>query len=86
VNDAERERQASRRLWAAIMLARDLDTCASVLRGLPVRSGNLDPVVLHHALRGRALPPADTYLPVTAAMLDAIAEVEAALAKQAGGR
>jgi hypothetical protein len=70
-----------RRLWAVLMLARDLWTCESILRRLPVRAGNLDGLVLRHALRGGPLPPADDYIAVTAEMLDAAAEVGAFEAK-----
>lgn len=65
---------ANRRLWAASMLCRDLNTCTSVLRHLAVRAGNLDAVVLRRALRGAPLPPAANYIVVTDGMLDAIAE------------
>jgi hypothetical protein len=69
-----------------MMLAFDLDTCESILQRLPVVAANLDPVVLRHALRGRRLPNADSYMTVTEAMLDAIAEAEIVLVKQAGKR
>jgi hypothetical protein len=62
------------RLWAAIMLARSVRTCESILRKLPVRAGGLDPLVLRRAMRGAELPPADTYIVVTGQMLDAIDE------------
>ena len=84
--EAELERRASVREWAAIMLPRDLDTCCSILQRLPVRAGNLDAIVLRHALRGRGLPSANTYLPVTDAMLDAVAEVERTLVERANKR
>jgi hypothetical protein len=77
--EAEQARTASRRLWAAMLLTRRLDTFVSILRRLPVRAGELDAVVLRHALRGRRLPSADTYFPVTDEMLDAVAEAERAL-------
>jgi hypothetical protein len=86
VTGEERERVESRRVWAAMMLAFDLDACESILRRLPVVAGNLDPVVLRHALRGRRLPNADSYVTVTDAMLDAVAEAEIVLIKQAGKR
>jgi hypothetical protein len=40
-------------------LALDVDTCASILRGLRVRAGNLDGFVLRRALRGGRLPNAE---------------------------
>jgi hypothetical protein len=63
-----------RRLWAVFMLARDLWTCESILRRLPVRAGNLDGLVLRHAFRGAPLPPANDYIDVSHEMLDAIDE------------
>lgn len=72
--EAQLERTASARVWAAWMLARDLETFESILRRLPVRAGNLDGVILRRALRGAALPPANSFIPVTDEMLDAIAE------------
>lgn len=83
---AQLERTASRRVWAACMLAFDLDTFESIQRRLPVRAGNLDPVVLRHALRGRRLPSAAAYFPITDEMLDAIGETEIVLVKHAGRR
>ena len=67
-------KQANVRLWSALMLTRDLETCESLLRRLPVRAGNLDAIALQHALRGARLPSANTYIPVTDEMLDAVAE------------
>jgi hypothetical protein len=62
------------RCWAAMMVALDLDTCRSILRGLSVRAGNLDGFVLRRALRGGPLPDAENYLVVADEMLDAVAE------------
>ena len=70
----EAERISSRRFWAATMLALDLDTCESIMRGRPVMAGRLDGEALRRALRGAALPPWDSYIDVTAEMLDAVAE------------
>jgi hypothetical protein len=70
----ELERLRWRRFWAATMLARDLDTCRSILEDLPVRAGNLDGVVLQRALRGGRLPDAENYIAVSGEMLDAAAE------------
>jgi hypothetical protein len=72
--DAERQRQADRRFWAAMQVALDVDTCRSILRGLPVRAGNLDGFVLRRALRGAQLPDPESYLEVSGEMLDAVAE------------
>lgn len=65
---------ASRHTWAAIMLARRVDVCASVLSGRPVICRRLDGEVLRRALRGARLPPADSYLTVTPEHLDAVSE------------
>jgi hypothetical protein len=63
-----------RHLWAAIMLALDLDTAGSILRGLRVRAGSLDGFVLRRALRGDPLPAAEDYIEITGEMLLAIDE------------
>jgi hypothetical protein len=76
--------RASCRLWSAWMLALSVASLESILRCLPVIAGNLDPVVLRHALRGGQLPDPDTYIAVTDAMLDAISEAEPVLTRQAG--
>jgi hypothetical protein len=60
--------------WAAMMLALDVDTCRSIMRGLPVRAGNLDGLVLRRALRGGLLPNAEGYIEITGEMLDAVDE------------
>lgn len=65
---------AASRLWAALMVARDVRTCESICRGKPVRVGNLDRFVLRRALRGGQLPGAETFILVTGDMLDAIDE------------
>jgi hypothetical protein len=77
VPEAELERWQGRRLWAAMMLALEVDTWESIVRGLEVRVGNLDAVVLQRALRGARLPDPERYLLITPAMLDAIAEAGA---------
>jgi hypothetical protein len=69
-----------------MMLALGVDTCASILNSLPVRSGNLDGFVLRRAQRGAALPDAEDYVSVTAAMLDAVAEAGPVPTEKAGGR
>jgi hypothetical protein len=66
--------RTSSHLWAAAMLARDLDTFVSILRRLPVLARNLDAVILRRALRGGPLPAAQAYIPITDEMLDAIVE------------
>jgi hypothetical protein len=63
-----------RRLWAAMMVATDVDTCESILRGRKVMVGRLDWEVLRRAQRGNYPPPADSYIHVTGDMLDAIHE------------
>jgi hypothetical protein len=73
----ELARVQSRRFWAAMMLALDIDTCESILRGLPVRAGNLDGFVLRRALRGGELPPPEDYIEITPEMLDAVGEAGA---------
>jgi hypothetical protein len=70
----EAEAEASGRLWAAMMLTHDVRTCDSALRGLPVRAGNLDGLVLRRALRGGSLPHPETYITVTGEMLAAVNE------------
>jgi hypothetical protein len=60
-----------RHLWAAMMIALDLDTCGSILRGLRVRAGNLDGFVLRRALRGGPLPDPEDFIQITPEMLDA---------------
>ena len=66
--------EASRLQWAAMMLALDVDNCASILRGLRVRAGNLDGVVLRRALRGGELPDPEDYVQITGEMLEAVDE------------
>lgn len=61
-------------IWAAMTLAHTADTCQSILAGRAVRAGNLDAIILRHALRGAALPPADTYITITDAHLDSVVE------------
>lgn len=70
----EAERASAGRLWAAIVLAPNLDVCRSVLLGRPVLASKLDYVILGRALRGAALPPADSFLAITDGMLNAVAE------------
>jgi hypothetical protein len=71
---AEAERIANRRLWGVAMLALNLDVARSILLGKAVLAGSLDGVVLHHALRGGALPDPRSYIEITLEMLDAVAE------------
>jgi len=67
-----------------MMLALDVDTCASILRGVRVRAGNLDGVVLRHALRGGELPHSGTYLQIDLGMLEAVNEAGPLPARQKG--
>jgi hypothetical protein len=62
------------RQWASMMLALDVASCDSIMRGRRVRAGNLDGFVLRRALRGDPLPAAEDYIEITPAMLDAIDE------------
>jgi len=84
--EAERQRRNSKRMWAAIALALNVETLVSIERGLPVCARNLDPIVLRHALRGQSLPNANSYVVVTQEMLDAVAEADGALTQKARGR
>lgn len=68
------DQEVTRLQWAAMMLALDVDTCASILRGLRVRAGNLDGFVFRRALRGDPLPDSEDYIQISAEMLDAIVE------------
>ena len=78
---------AGRLQWAAMMLALDVDTCSSILRGLRVRAGNLDGFVLRRALRGGELPDPEYYVQITGEMLEAIDEAGSLLpSKTKGGR
>jgi hypothetical protein len=72
--------------WPAMMLALDVDTCASILRELRVRAGNLDGVVIRHALRGGELPHPDTYMQVDLGMLEAVNEAGSLPAARQKGR
>ncbi len=63
-----------RHLWAAMMLALDVDTASSILCGLRVRAGNLDGFILRRALRGDPLPDPEDYIEVAGEMLDAVNE------------
>jgi hypothetical protein len=75
-----------RHLWAAMMLALDLDTAGSILRGLRVRAGNLDGFVLRRALRGAPLPDVEDYIDITPTMLEAIGEAGLLPFPMKGGR
>jgi hypothetical protein len=66
--------ESARRQWAAMMLALDVYVCDSILSGRPGRAGRLDWQFLERALRGSPLPDAETFLLVTDAMLEAVAE------------
>jgi hypothetical protein len=56
------------------MIATTPEVAESILTGLPVRAGTLDGIALHRALRGGRLPDPNSYLVVSDAMLDALAE------------
>jgi hypothetical protein len=70
------EQRVSRRMWAAIMLARDVWTCESILRGERVRVDHLDPLVLQRAFRGKPVPGGE-WIELSLEQLDAIAEAGA---------
>ena len=63
---------AEARVWAAIMLARDVDTCDAILAGEPVIAARLDGECLRRALRGAPPPPTSEFITVTPEMLEAI--------------
>ncbi len=84
--EADRERIESGRVWGAVMLARSLDICRSVLRGQRVEARFLDAEALRRMLRGNSLPSASEFLLVTAEMLDAVAEAGPFEAKEAKRR
>jgi hypothetical protein len=70
-----------------MMVTLDVDTAGSILRGLRVRAGNLDGIVLRRALRGEPLPDPEDYIEVTPAMLEAIGEAgPLSLPTKKGGR
>jgi hypothetical protein len=73
-DEHDAERLTSRRIWAAMMLALDVDVCRSILAGRPVLAKQLDVVVLRRALRGTRLPDPHSYFRVRPGHLDAIAE------------
>lgn len=68
------------------MLALNFDSCASILRGLRVRAGNLDAVVLRRALRGRELPDAKDFIQISPEMLAAVNEAGPLPVEQERGR
>jgi hypothetical protein len=57
-----------------MMLAKDADTCTSILNYRPVRAGNLDPFYLRRARRRIGLPDPHDFLIVTQEMVDAVVE------------
>jgi hypothetical protein len=71
---AARRATEGRRLWAATILSRELEACRSILSGRRVIAAKLDAEALRRARRGAELPAPDSYVAVTAEMLDAIAE------------
>jgi hypothetical protein len=75
-----------RHLWAAVMLALDVDTASSILRGLRVRAGNLDANILRRALRGAPLPHPEEFIQISAAMLKAVDEAGPLAPDTKGGR
>jgi hypothetical protein len=78
------EQEVTRLQWAAMELTLDVDTCASILRGLRVRAANLDGVVLRRALRGGELPHPDEFIQVDLEMLEAVNEAGPLPAREKG--
>jgi hypothetical protein len=70
----ERERLDDRRLWAAVMLTADLAVCQSILSGRRVLVRQLNSAALKRALRGAPLPDRNSYVRISGAMLDSVAE------------
>ena len=71
--DADEIREG-RRLWAVVMLTRDVEVARSILLGRPVLARQLDAAALRRARRGQPLPPRDAYFRVRSGHLDAVAE------------
>jgi hypothetical protein len=82
----ETKRIASSRTWAAIALARDLDTCRSILHGRPVMAALLDGEILRRALRGQPLPPANEFIRIRSGHLDAVVEAGPPPTAASGGK
>jgi hypothetical protein len=57
-----------------MMLTADVEVCASILAGRPVRAGGLDAFVLRRALPGGPLRDSESFIYISAAMLAAVAE------------
>ena len=72
MSDEREETQISRRMWAAMMLARDVDTFEALLRLEPVPIRRLAPTPLRRALRGGP-PPRGEWITISLEMLDAVA-------------
>jgi len=71
------ERTETRRIWAALMLARNVDAYDAIRQGKPVLVALLSRVALRKAFRDKPLPEPDELLTVSPAMLDGIAEAGA---------
>lgn len=72
--EREAERIISRRIWAAVVLTGNVDVFVSVVAGRAVLAYQLDGEALRRAMRGSSLPRPDTFIEITADMLDAVAE------------
>lgn len=68
------ERLLANRGWSAIMLAKSLETCRSILAGKPVPAWMLHGEALRRALRGAPPPDRQAYITITDEMLDAVNE------------
>ena len=53
---------ASRQIWAASMMTRNVEVFESIMNGDKVLVRQLEQVALRRALRGAALPPDDSYI------------------------
>jgi len=65
---------ASRQIWAASMMTRNVEVFESIMNGDKVLVRQLEQVALRRALRGAALPPDDSYIEVSMRMLFAVNE------------
>lgn len=83
---SRRERINGRRLWAVFMVAGDLETAESIIRGRPVMACLLDAEALRRARRGAPAPAPDAFFRVRDGHLDAISEAGPLRPKSKGRR
>ena len=62
------------RVWAAVALSLNPETCRSIHQGRVVLARNLDARILTNSLRGKPRPDPTEWIHVTDMMLDAIVE------------